>query len=733
MTEVRVFDVALDSYTLAGTVDLFALGIDVYSPNSSTVRVQSVSLDVYSPNASTVEMYAGIVDVFRTIDDGFRPGLADDDDPDFSPVLITDVIVPDFVPGSPALPVERLESAASTPRTPIEFNPYRPDLPDDSVEPKLYDYLRHQSETIREQHNKIQAGDTTFPFEMAYLLSDEPQFTLGSLTRFYHSRYGVLEGRYVRFAEPSLAGKFALEVEGPAWSVSTEGAQGKRNPVGLLLVDVPEANTYGWVQVSGIALQDLILEVPALDSERPLAWDAANEVLTYKAGIGVGSYVTGFPAIEIPASDPQRWRVQAGGVKLTNTGATPELTAQLISPELALIETRLIEIDARLDEEVVDYTPQLGALDASVARVTDRLGRETNARSRTDTQLLRRIRAVESRLDEQNAPTQGDLVSLSDRVTAIEEIAVPTVNRLAADYGVLLGITDNLTTRSNDLQADVDSLGAAVSAIQDRQIIPGTGLTGGGTLAQDRTLALSDTGVTPGTYTNANVEVDAQGRIVDVSSGSGGGGSVAVDDEGAEIVATASRLNFTGAGVTVTDGGSGEAIVDIPGGGGGGGGGLTLIDEIEVTSPLTTITFSGIPATYKDLRVTGQVRTTASGAQNVLVRFNNDSGGSSYSHSRSNRFGNEFWDSRSFMEAGSALGTATAADNFGMFSTDIIGYSSSSRHKGLIGQDFASADFGPYTNIYGGMWRGTAAIDRLDFTLSGGDFAVGTIIRLWGL
>lgn len=51
------------------------------------------------------------------------------------------------------------------------------------------------------------------------------------------------------------------------------------------------------------------------------------------------------------------------------------------------------------------------------------------------------------------------------------------------------------------------------------------------------------------------------------------GSNVDVEDDGASIVTGASTLNFTGAGVTVTDAGGNQANIAIPGGGGGGGGG----------------------------------------------------------------------------------------------------------------------------------------------------------------
>ena len=149
----------------------------------------------------------------------------------------------------------------------------------------------------------------------------------------------------------------------------------------------------------------------------------------------------------------------------------------------------------------------------------------------------------------------------------------------------------------------------------------------------------------------------------------------------------------------------------------------------------SSVTFSSIPATYRDLVLIGNARTTATSARGYEIcgfQFNSDTGGN-YSRLRMRYNG-----STAASDGGTAgnlefegiVDQGTASGTFNMVKLQLFDYSATDKHKtALYGGNNSSGQ----TGSYAGRWANTAAVNTIRFfTAQGGTFNSGSTFSLYG-
>jgi hypothetical protein len=167
----------------------------------------------------------------------------------------------------------------------------------------------------------------------------------------------------------------------------------------------------------------------------------------------------------------------------------------------------------------------------------------------------------------------------------------------------------------------------------------------------------------------------------------------------------------------------------------------TLIEAQTLASTTTSVTFSGIPATYTDLVVKISGRSSNSGSidNSLNMTYNNSTGSYSVttlkgevagfpsSTRSSNQSKNNF--------AGNVSGSTATANTFGNTEIYIPSYTVSQNRPSSHFSVSESMDRDAPT-IYGnaGSRINTTAVSSIEFTLSGGNsFAINSSFYLYGI
>lgn len=151
----------------------------------------------------------------------------------------------------------------------------------------------------------------------------------------------------------------------------------------------------------------------------------------------------------------------------------------------------------------------------------------------------------------------------------------------------------------------------------------------------------------------------------------------------------------------------------------------TQINSVTLASSASSVTFSNIPATYRDLILVSNNLGTANNTGSV-VRFNGDSGSN---YSRVFMYGTGSVSS-SGADTSTSMNLVFPRTTVGVFQLQIMDYSATDKHKTVLNRTDTS-EYVVWASA--GRWASTSALTSIYLAPESGSWATGATFNLYGV
>jgi hypothetical protein len=152
----------------------------------------------------------------------------------------------------------------------------------------------------------------------------------------------------------------------------------------------------------------------------------------------------------------------------------------------------------------------------------------------------------------------------------------------------------------------------------------------------------------------------------------------------------------------------------------------TALATRTLASTATSVTFSSIPATYRDLICVVSTPAPSSSPASVLLQINSDTG-SNYSYVNMRGTGAA---TASATETITYVAVAQISTSQNNFIVQFLDYSTTDKHKSILSRSNSPAHLVLAT---AGRWANTAVITSFKLDMGGATFAVGSTFSLYGV